>query len=328
MRTKLFILFAAVLVAIFLAIGAAFDGNVFSSTARELKNSVRGEKSVPRQEVVALSPEELPSVRLGNYPGSGAVSREVRSDIPRPTRMSRTEVCNLLESFGKPAKKDLEWILNDPREKEFSAQLERTIGKAISQSARDEIVESARLAWFRMMILQQKYAVGEIDFDTYMLGMEEMARMDKEVVVRNLSDEEYLKLMGEPKTARGLFETYPSEALPPVGYLEMQSLFPALRNDHPEVQSIEDVYSVVPKETVAEVLHINREDLLRQRELQQDFLAKRISEEDYNRELDALRETTSDRINSILSVSQKVFLFGESSDLSGANNESADGEGL
>lgn len=325
MRTKLFISFAIMFVfAVSLTIGGVFESDVFSSATRELKTFVFGEKNVSPQEGKDSSFNESPMSRADSYPGSGTASREIRSDVLRPARMSRAEVCNLLESFGKPTKKDLEWILNDPREKGFSAQIDRTIGKLISQPARDEIVESARLAWFRIATLQRKYALGEIDFDTYMLGMEEMARMDKEVVVRNLSDDEYLKLMGEPKAARGLFETYPNEALPPVGYLEMQSLFPGLRNDHPEMQSAEDVYQVVPKETAEEVIRINRDDLLRQRELQQDFLAKRISEEEYSQELDALREVTNERINSILSVSQKAFLFGKNQESPLAGDESGD----
>lgn len=250
------------------------------------------------------------SVRSNEYPGSGFALEGGGFESERLKGVSREEIRNLLFSFGDPTAKDLEWIANDPREISFSARLREVIGGNISSESMREIVDSARLAWFRMALLQRKYALGEIDFDSYRMGMEEMARLDKEVVSRNLTDSQYEALMNEPKTARGLFEVYSNEALPPQGLSELQSLFPRLRDEEMRNSSVETVYSVVPKNVLDEVVRVNREDLLRQQELREELLSGRISREDFYRESDVSRNLMREWTNALLSNQQKEFLFG------------------
>lgn len=330
MRSGVFVLLGIVSVVffgLFLSLEFFWNPSFFSSLDAKLPYALAKESGVlyrdlHREEGVM---EGFPASRTDNYPGAGSVSYDIHLAVKESARISRLEVQRLIESFGVPEAEDLAWILKDPREKEFSRQMDQSIGKEISQEVRDEIMESARLAWFRIAALQQGYAVGTIDFDFYMLAMEEMARMDKEVVARNLSDAQYVSLMGEPKTARGLFETYPNEALPAAGYLEMRALFPGIRNEHQEVRSPEDVYRVVPKEVVEEAIRIDRGNLLRQRELQRRFLGKKISQEDFDRELDVLREETEAKMRAVLSEYQLSFLFGEigafGSDPGGRDNQ-------
>ncbi len=258
----------------------------------------------PKQKDVGMFP--LPKKPSPVLPGED--ERSLSEQMP----VTQEDMLRVIESFGKPTEESLRWITKDQRHKEFESSLEKLFGDTLPKEAREAVMESARLAWFRQDMLTAKYESGEVDMDRYLMGLEEVVRADTETLAQALTDEQYMTLMGESKGER-----FPERGRDPIvpteGYTEMLSLFPALRNgERTEVASSPDVYKVVPKEMVDEVTRISREELRVQRELQHAFLAGDIKEEALKLGLDRARQTASDRIDSVLSPEQELFLYGHS----------------
>jgi hypothetical protein len=225
--------------------------------------------------------------------------------------LSQKEMRLMIEKFGKPTKESLRWIVNDQRHAEFLADLDEKFGENLSKEAREALLESARLLWFRKDMLDQALYSGTINMDSYQLGLRELLRADKEVLGRVLSDEEYTALMGESKTD----SSFEPESVPisSQGYSDMTSLFPALRNgDRTEVSSSADVYKMVSMEKVDEVIRINREQARLQRESRHSFLAGDISEREFESNDARIRQEANDRIDAVLSPEQERFLYGAS----------------
>ncbi len=224
---------------------------------------------------------------------------------------SQEEMRLMIEGFGKPTKEALRWIVNDRRHAEFLADLDAKLGESLSKEAREAILESARLLWFRQDMLDQMHDAGVINMDSYQLGLRELLRSDKEALVRILSDEEYMTLMGESKADR----SFEPEGIPisSQGYSDMTSLFPALRNgERAEVSSSADVYKVVPREKVDEVIRINREWSRLQRENYHAFLAGDISEMEFELNDTRIKEEESVKIDAVITPEQELFLYGAS----------------
>ena len=93
----------------------------------------------------------------------------------------------------------------------------------------------------------------------------------------------------------------------------MTSLFPALRNgERAEVSSSADVYKVVPREKVDEVIRINREWSRLQRENYHAFLAGDISEMEFELNDTRIKEEESVKIDAVITPEQELFLYGAS----------------
>lgn len=232
--------------------------------------------------------------------------------VMEQTSITQEDMLRMLENFGNPTEEALRWITKDQRHKEFELLFEKLFGDTLPKEARETIMESARLAWFRQDMLTLKYESGEVDMDRYLMGLEEVIRADIETLARELTDEQYMALLGEAKGER--FPERDSESFVSTeGYAEMLSLFPALRNgERTEVSSSSDVYRVIPKETIDAVARISREEMRTQRELQHAFLAGDMEEDVFLLGLDSARQKASDEIDAILSPEQELFLYGQS----------------
>lgn len=254
--------------------------------------------------IPALPPAE--SKPVPNIPAN----QESDNFLPEEV-LSQEEMRRMIEKFGKPTKEALRWIMNDRRHAEFLADLDAKFGESLSKETREALLESARLLWFQKDMLDQVHDVGTINMDSYQLGLRELLRADKEALGKILSDEEYMTLMGESK-ADSSFE--PEGApISTEGYSDMTSLFPALRNgERAEVSSSADVYKVVPREKINDVLRINRERSRLQRENYQSFLAGDIPEGEFESRNTRIRQEASDRIDAVLTPEQELFLYGHS----------------
>lgn len=217
----------------------------------------------------------------------------------------------MIEKFGKPTKEALRWITKDQRHKDFLALLDGTFGDGLSKEEHEAMMENARLLWFRKDMIDQALDAGTINMDAYDLGLMEVLRSYKEGMSKTLSDEQYMALMGESKADR----SFESEGTPvsSQGYADMTSLFPALRNEgRTEVSSSADVYKVVPKERVDEVMRISREQSRLQRENYHVFLAGDMPEEEFESRNTRIRQEASDKIDAVLTPEQELFLYGHS----------------
>jgi hypothetical protein len=232
--------------------------------------------------------------------------------LPRHVPVTQEDMLRLIESFGNPTEEALRWIMNDERHREFESSLEKLFGESLPDETTNALLESARLAWYRQDMLVAKYESGEIDMDQYLAGLEEVIRADNETLVRELTDEQYMTLMEESKGER-FSERKRGAIVPTDGYNEMLSLFPALRNgEWVGIASSVDVYKIVPKEMIEEVMRINREELYVQRILRHAYLAGDIQEETLQLSLDNVRQIANDKIDAILSPEQELFLYGHS----------------
>lgn len=267
-------------------------------------NDTRSVFPKPKDSIPALPPaESKPALNI-------SANQESDNFLPEEV-LSQEEMRAIIEKFGKPTKEALRWIMNDRRHAEFLADLDAKFGEGLSKETREALLESARLLWFRHDMLDQMHDAGKINMDSYQLGLRELLRADKEVLGKVLSDEEYMTLTGETKADR----SFEPEGTPvsSQGYSDMTSLFPALRNgERTEVSSSADVYKVVPREKVNEVIRINRERSRLQRENYQSFLAGDIPEEEFESRNTRIRQEASDRIDIVITPEQELFLYGHS----------------
>ena len=275
----------------------------------------KGTEVLPSAEIaigpILSKPKDVGILPLPKKHLSVSLKKEERSLLEQMP-ITQEDMLRVIESFGKPTKEALRWITKDQRHKEFESSLEKLFGDTLPKEAREAVMESARLAWFRQDMLTAKYESGGVDMDRYLMGLEEVIRADTETLARTLTDEQYMTLMGESKGER-----FPERGRDPIvpteGYTEMLSLFPALRDgERAEVSSSQDVYKVVSKEAIDEVARLSRERLRVQRELQHAFLAGDIQEEALKLGLDRARQTASDKIDAVLSPEQELFLYGHS----------------
>lgn len=267
-------------------------------------NDTRSVFPKPKEVIPTLPPVEskpVPSI---------SANQESDNFLPEEV-LSQEEMRVMIEKFGKPTKEALRWIVNDRRHAEFLADLDAKFGENLSKETREALLESARLLWFQKDMLDQAHDAGTITMDSYEIGLREQFRLYKEVLEKTLSDEEYMTLMGETKTDR----SFEPEGTPvsTEGYSDMTSLFPALRNgERTEVSSSADVYKVVPREKVNEVIRINREWSRLQRENYHAFLAGDISETEFESNDVRIQREGRDKVDAVLTPEQELFLYGHS----------------
>jgi hypothetical protein len=158
-------------------------------------------------------------------------------------------------------------------------------------------------------MLVAKYESGEIDMDTYLLGLNMIMKIDSDFIKKELTDEQYLILMGETKSATK-FEL-DERNLTSGNYSEISSLFPAIRNgEHPEIQSAEDLYKIVSKEAIEKIIAGDRERLRINRESTRAFRLGKITKEEYDKQLDAAIHSMRDAIDASVTPEQQIYLFG------------------
>lgn len=240
-------------------------------------------------------------------------SKDVQTEAPSVDQKVLTQAQNdmliMLDGFGTPGEEDIRVFQKDPRSLEFSSSLTGKLGGTLPEEMMNALMDSARLAWFRQDMLAKKYESGEINMDTFTLGLSMIVKIDGDFVKKELTDEQYFTLMGEPKSATD-FELEDSNPISG-NYSEITSLFPAIRNgEHSEIQSSEDLYKVVPKEAIEKIAAGDRERLRINRESTRAFRLGKISREEYDKQLDVATQTMRDAIKAAVTPEQEVFLFG------------------
>lgn len=241
-----------------------------------------------------------------------AVSKNSRVEVPPIDRNTLTQdqinMLAMLEGFGTPDEEDIRILEKDSRALTFSASLKKLEG-TLSKEMMHNLMKSALLAWFRQDVLTLKYESGEINMETFTFGLSMIVKIDGDFVKKELTDEQYFALMGESKSATN-FEL--TGSVPMDGdYSEIISLFPALRNgEHPEIQSAEDLYKVIPREAIERITTGDKERLRINRESTRAFRLGKISQEEYDKQLEGATQILRDAINDAVTTEQEIFLFG------------------
>ncbi len=237
------------------------------------------------------------------------VQTEVSPVDQKVLAQTQSSILVMLEGFGTPGEDDIRVFQEDPRFLAFSSSLMGKLGGTLPEGTMKALMDSARLAWFRQDMLTKKYESGEINMDTFTLGLSMIMKIDSDFVKTELTDEQYFTRIGEPKsdTDFELEESNPTSG----NYSEIASLFPAIRNgEHPEIQSAEDLYKVIPKEAIEKIAAGDRERLRVNRESTRAFRLGKISQEEYDKQLDVATQAMRDAIKSAVKPKQEVFLFG------------------
>lgn len=233
---------------------------------------------------------------------------QAQSDSGNGKVFSRSEMRAIIEGFGEPSEEDIKVFQKDERYHGFLKMLEPLEG-SISKETKNALIQNSYSLWFRQERLNEKEESGEIDMDGFIFGLSIIIELSDNFERDRLSDEQYMALMGVAK----------GELLSPLsqfsestnGYSKITSLFPAIRNgEHPEIRSAEDLYRVVPKEAIEKIIVGSRERLRIQREAVRAFRLEKISEEEYEKRVEASTQAMRDAINDAVTPEQEVFLFG------------------
>lgn len=215
---------------------------------------------------------------------------------------------SVIEGFGVPSEEDIRVFQEDPRYEAFSRTLENS-KEIISQEVRNELMQNAYLSWFQQDSLNQKYESGELSMDGFTFGLNVIIKIGDDFVKEKLTNEQYFTLMGQSKA--DLAFDVPDFSDSTHGYSEITSLFPAIRNgEHPEIQSAEDLYKVVPKEAIEKIKVGSRERLRIQRESTRAFRLGKILQKEYDEQTDVSYRVMRDAIKSAVTPKQEIFLFG------------------
>lgn len=235
-------------------------------------------------------------------------SAQVRTDSGDEKVFSRSEMQAIIEGFEVPSEEDIRVFQKDERYSGF-LELLKPLEGGISQETKNALIQNSYLLWFRQERLIEKENFGEINMDGFTFGLNMIVKMYNDPLVERLTDEQYTALMGQSKT--DLTFDIPDFSDSTRGYSEITSIFPAIRNgEHPEIQSAEDLYKVVPKEAIEKIIAGTRERSKIQREAVRAFRLEKISEKEYEKQIEASTQVMRDAINSAVTPEQEMFLFG------------------
>lgn len=235
-------------------------------------------------------------------------SIQIHTNSEEEKVFSRSEMQSVIEGFGVPSEEDIRVFQEDPRYEAFSRTLENS-KEIISQEVRNELMQNAYLSWFQQDSLNQKYESGELSMDGFTFGLNVIIKIGDDFVKEKLTNEQYFTLMGQSKA--DLAFDVPDFSDSTHGYSEITSLFPAIRNgEHPEIQSAEDLYKVVPKEAIEKIKVGSRERLRIQRESTRAFRLGKILQKEYDEQTDVSYRVMRDAIKSAVTPKQEIFLFG------------------
>ncbi len=232
----------------------------------------------------------------------------IHTDSGSEKVFSRNEMRAMIEGFGEPSGEDIKVFQKDERYHGYLKMLESLNG-SIAQETKDALMQRAYLLWFQQERLLEKEESGEIDMDGFDFGMGVIVELDDNFTREQLSDEEYRSLMGVAKDE--LHPLWSEFSRSTKGYSKITSIFPTIRNgEHPEIQSSEDLYKVVPKEAIEKIIAGTRERSKIQREAVRAFRLEQISEKEYERQIEASTQAMRGAINNAVTPEQEIYLFG------------------
>lgn len=238
---------------------------------------------------------------------SDSPSIQVSTNSGEEKVFSRSEMRAMLEGFGEPSEEDIRVFQKDERYGIVLDDLSQ-FKENILQEKKNLILWHSYLLWFRKENLGEFYDTGKINMDGFLFGSNVILEMYDNAVRSQLSDDQYLAFMGMTKNDP-LFLPQFSESTH--GYSDITSIFPAIRNgEHPEIQSSEDLYKVIPKETIEKIKVGEKERSRIQRKAVRAFRLGKISEEEYEKQIEASTQAMRDAIKSAVTPEQEMFLFG------------------
>lgn len=219
---------------------------------------------------------------------------------------SRSEMRAIIEGFGEPSEEDIKVFQKDER---YALVMSDLSSLGVSESVRSDFLNFAYRFWFRQEKLSEKEEFGEIDMDGFTFGFSILVEDRYKFLQEKLTDDQYLSYEGQKKSDfRSEFPEFSSSTN---GYSDITATFPAIRNgEHPEVQSPEDLYKVVPKEAIEKIKAGEKERSRIQREAVRAFRLEKISKEEYEKQVEASTQAMRDAINGAVTTEQEVFLFG------------------
>ncbi len=231
---------------------------------------------------------------------------QTQSDSGNGKVFSRSEMRAIIEGFGEPSEEDIKVFQKDERYKSTLDDLRRA---RVSEEVQDRFLAFMLLLWFRQDALGQKYDRSEIDMDGFNFGLSFLVEGMIQFWKENLTDEQYISYTGEKKSDMATSLSEESESTN--GYSDITAIFPVIRNgEHPEIQSPEDLYKVVPKESIEKIKAGEKERSRIQREAIRAFRLEKISKEEYEKQIEASTQAMRDAINNAVTPEQEIYLFG------------------
>lgn len=231
---------------------------------------------------------------------------QTHTDFGSEKVYSRSEMRAMIEGFGEPSEEDIKVFQKDER---YAVVMSDLSSLGVSESVRRDFLNFLYSFWFRQEKLGEKEESGEIDMDGFDFGLGILVEGYSEFLQEKLTDDQYLSYEGQRKSDfRAEFPEFSSSTN---GYSKITSIFPTIRNgEHPEIQSSEDLYKVVPKEAIEKIIAGTRERSKIQREAVRAFRLEKISEEEYEKQVEASTQAMRDAINGAVTPEQEMFLFG------------------
>lgn len=237
-----------------------------------------------------------------------SLSIQVPTNSGKEKVFSRSEMRAMIEGFGEPSEEDIQVFQKDPRYADFLESLKKFDTK-VSKETLNSLLRDIYLMWFRQEHLNIEYEFGRIDMDGFSLGLNILVKMRDDSAKEKLTDEQYFIFMGEEKSNIHIHIPDVSEST--YGYSDILAIFPAIRNgEHPEIRSSADLYGVISKESIEKIKSGSKKMLRFQRESTRAFRLGKISQEEYDKQLDAATQAMRDAIKSAVTPEQEMFLFG------------------
>lgn len=230
----------------------------------------------------------------------------IHTDSGNEKVYSRSEMRAMIERFGEPSEEDIKVFQKDER---YALVISDLSSLGVSESVRSDFLNFAYKFWFRQEKLSEKEEFGEIDMDGFAFGFSILVEDRYKFLQEKLTDDQYLSYEGQKKSEfRSEFPEFSSSTN---GYSDITATFPAIRNgEHPEIQSPEDLFKVVPKEAIEKIKAGEKERSRIQREAVRAFRLEKISEEEYEKQVEASTQAMRDAINGAVTTEQEIFLFG------------------
>ena len=231
---------------------------------------------------------------------------QMQSDFGNGKVFSRSEMRAIIEGFGEPSEEDIKVLQKDER---YALVMSDLSSLGVSESVRSDFLNFLYSFWFQQEKLGEKEESGEINMDGFDFGLGILVEDYSKFLQEKLTDDQYLSYEGQRKP--DFRSEFPGFSSSTNGYSKITSIFPTIRNgEHPEIQSAEDLYKVVPKEAIEKIIAGTRKRSKIQREAVRAFRLEQISEEEYEKQIEASTQAMRDAIDGAVTPEQEIFLFG------------------